>query len=135
MLYTSEESLFESTRKKPWIFNAMLVLFGVTFILMLIFLICTITLGVKKSVATSPAKPKNIIFMVGDGFGPASQTFARVTSKRGQLPLDKIFVGSSRTYSSSSPVTDSAAGATAFACALKSYNGAWIHLANPVEQY
>lgn len=39
------------------------------------------------------------------------------------LPLDTILVGSSRTRSSSSLVTDSAAGATAFACNLKSYNG------------
>ena len=33
-------------------------------------------------------------------------------------------VGSSRTRSSNSLVTDSAAGATAFACAIKTYNGA-----------
>jgi alkaline phosphatase len=36
-----------------------------------------------------------------------------------KLPLDDILVGSSRTRSSSSLVTDSAAGATAFSCALK----------------
>ncbi|KAJ3293977.1 vacuolar alkaline phosphatase [Borealophlyctis nickersoniae] len=41
-----------------------------------------------------------------------------------QLPLDTILVGSSRTRSSSSLVTDSAAGATAFSCVLKTYNGA-----------
>lgn len=40
------------------------------------------------------------------------------------LTLDKHFIGSSRTRSSSSLVTDSAAGATAFSCGLKSYNGA-----------
>ena len=40
------------------------------------------------------------------------------------LTLDKHFIGSSRTRSSNSLVTDSAAGATAFGCALKSYNGA-----------
>jgi len=72
----------------------------------------------------SSTKPKNIIFMVGDGFGPASQTFARVASGKEHLFLDEILVGTSRTYSSDSPVTDSAAGATAFACGLKSYNGA-----------
>ncbi|KAG0305289.1 hypothetical protein BGZ99_002148, partial [Dissophora globulifera] len=38
--------------------------------------------------------------------------------------LDEILVGASRTRSSSSLVTDSAAGATAFSCAKKSYNAA-----------
>ena len=74
---------------------------------------------------------RNVILMISDGFGPASQTAARnyhqyVSNSpvNTQLPLDTILVGSSRTRSSSSLVTDSAAGATAFACALKSYNGA-----------
>lgn len=40
------------------------------------------------------------------------------------LTLDKHLIGSSRTRSSNSLVTDSAAGATAFSCGLKSYNGA-----------
>ncbi|CAG8544509.1 5038_t:CDS:2, partial [Scutellospora calospora] len=39
-------------------------------------------------------------------------------------PLDQILVGSSRTRSSDSLVTDSAAGATAFSCIKKTYNGA-----------
>src|SRR6201999_2727500 len=38
--------------------------------------------------------------------------------------LDKHHIGNSRTRSSSSLVTDSAAGATAFSCGFKSYNGA-----------
>lgn len=40
------------------------------------------------------------------------------------LVLDRHFWGTSRTRSSSSLVTDSAAGATAFSCGRKSYNGA-----------
>lgn len=40
------------------------------------------------------------------------------------LVLDKHFWGSSRTRSTNSWVTDSAAGATAFSCGKKSYNGA-----------
>ncbi|KAI9205059.1 alkaline-phosphatase-like protein [Polychytrium aggregatum] len=74
---------------------------------------------------------RNVIMMVSDGFGPASETFARNYHTYindlpydSQLPLDTILVGSSRTRSSSSLVTDSAAGATAFSCGLKSYNGA-----------
>ncbi|RCH92514.1 hypothetical protein CU098_002020, partial [Rhizopus stolonifer] len=74
---------------------------------------------------------KNVIMMISDGFGPASETFARQYNTwlnhadvKTMLPLDEIHVGHSRTQSSSSFVTDSAAGATAFSCAQKSYNGA-----------
>lgn len=74
---------------------------------------------------------KNVIMMISDGFGPASETFARQyytwlgeRDVKTMLPLDEIHVGHSRTQSSSSLVTDSAAGATAFSCAQKSYNGA-----------
>ncbi|KAJ1952025.1 vacuolar alkaline phosphatase, partial [Linderina pennispora] len=77
------------------------------------------------------SKKRNVILMISDGFGPASETMARnfwqQTHKLPvgfQSPLDEILVGSSRTRSSSSLVTDSAAGATAFSCGLKSYNGA-----------
>ncbi|KAI8323849.1 alkaline phosphatase-like protein [Martensiomyces pterosporus] len=77
------------------------------------------------------SKKRNVILMISDGFGPASETMARnfVQQINGlpvgfQSPLDEILVGSSRTRSSSSLITDSAAGATAFSCGLKSYNGA-----------
>ncbi|EGG05233.1 uncharacterized protein MELLADRAFT_48897 [Melampsora larici-populina 98AG31] len=68
--------------------------------------------------------------MISDGFGPASETFARgfvqhfEADTMSHLPLDPLLVGSSRTRSSNSLVTDSAAGATAFACGIKTYNGA-----------
>ncbi|CUM67656.1 uncharacterized protein PRCAT00005357001 [Priceomyces carsonii] len=77
------------------------------------------------------SQKKNVIFMVTDGMGPASLSLARSFKQhRDKLPindileLDKYLIGSSRTRSSSSLVTDSAAGATAFSCALKTYNGA-----------
>jgi alkaline phosphatase len=41
-----------------------------------------------------------------------------------ELDIDHYKVGSSRTYSTNSLVTDSAAGATCFSCAQKTYNGA-----------
>ncbi|KAK4048214.1 vacuolar alkaline phosphatase [Microbotryomycetes sp. JL201] len=97
-----------------------------------------------------------VILMVSDGMGPASQTMSREflqflhdessvaqatknklnesvwskldsgfqTERFGKTPLDDILVGASRTRSSSSLITDSAAGATAFSCAIKTYNGA-----------
>ncbi|BGP25216.1 vacuolar alkaline phosphatase [Rhodotorula toruloides] len=100
-----------------------------------------------------------VILMISDGMGPASETMARSfvqylastnssssdftrsllndsswtglengyrgrSSMGGMLPLDEILVGSSRTRSSNSLITDSAAGATAFSCGVKTYNGA-----------
>ena len=80
---------------------------------------------------SSSHKKKNVIFFVTDGMGPASLSMARSFNQHIHdlqindiLTLDQHFIGSSRTRSSDSLVTDSAAGATAFACALKSYNGA-----------
>ena len=69
--------------------------------------------------------------MVSDGMGPASLSLTRSFRQHvSNLPIDDVltldrhFWGSSRTRSSNSLVTDSAAGATAFSCARKSYNGA-----------
>lgn len=68
-------------------------------------------------------RPKNLILMIADGFGPASATLAREVAER-PLVLDAILAGSVGTASTSSEVTDSAAGATAYACGLKTYDGA-----------
>ncbi|ORX73579.1 alkaline phosphatase-like protein, partial [Linderina pennispora] len=69
--------------------------------------------------------------IVSDGFGVASETLARTYVQQiDRKPyqwlsnLDEILVGTSRTKASDSLVTDSAAGATAFSCGKKSYNGA-----------
>ncbi|KAJ2255788.1 vacuolar alkaline phosphatase [Coemansia sp. RSA 455] len=77
------------------------------------------------------SKKRNVILMISDGFGPASETMARNYVQQindlpidFKSPLDEILVGSSRTRSKSSLVTDSAAGATAFSCLIKTYNGA-----------
>ncbi|KAH8551104.1 alkaline phosphatase [Umbelopsis sp. PMI_123] len=74
---------------------------------------------------------RNVIMMISDGFGPASETYSRSYYQYinnlpfdHMMPLDTIHVGQSRTRSASSLVTDSAAGATAFSCAMKTYNGA-----------
>lgn len=78
-----------------------------------------------------PSGKRNLIFMVSDGMGPTSLTMTRSyrQSEAGlpvgdTLVLDKYLIGSSRTRSTSSLITDSAAGATAFSCGKKSYNGA-----------
>jgi alkaline phosphatase len=78
-----------------------------------------------------PTGKRNLIFMVSDGMGPTSLSLTRsfMQFQNGapfseQLVIDQHLIGQSRTRSSSSLITDSAAGATAFSCGKKSYNGA-----------
>lgn len=78
-----------------------------------------------------PTGKRNLILMVSDGMGPTSLSLTRSFRQHTEglpiddiLVLDKHHIGTSRTRSSSSLVTDSAAGATAFSCGFKSYNGA-----------
>ncbi|GAA5886199.1 hypothetical protein JCM3774_005713, partial [Rhodotorula dairenensis] len=112
-----------------------------------------------SSLGMSSGGQIQVILMISDGMGPASETLARSYVQylassnsttalpprsllnesswanlevgfrgrpdgQGRLPLDDMLVGTSRTRSSNSLITDSAAGATAFSCALKTYNGA-----------
>ncbi|PVI05309.1 alkaline phosphatase-like protein [Periconia macrospinosa] len=85
----------------------------------------------SKPTDPSPSGKRNLIFMVSDGMGPTSLSLTRsyMQFKNGapfseQLVIDQHMIGQSRTRSASSLITDSAAGATAFSCAQKSYNGA-----------
>ena len=68
--------------------------------------------------------PKNIILMIGDGMGVA-QVYAGLTANKGHLNLERCpSIGFHKNQASDQYVTDSAAGATAFACGQKTYNGA-----------
>jgi alkaline phosphatase len=72
----------------------------------------------------SSKKPKNIILFIGDGMGIV-QLYSAMTANGGSLFLQNfIHCGFSKTYSSSDYITDSAAGGTALACGIKTYNGA-----------
>ncbi|GBB94341.1 hypothetical protein RclHR1_23380003 [Rhizophagus clarus] len=93
--------------------------------------IVIVSVWASLSSGANSYEKRSVILMISDGFGPASETFARDYNQYVKklnynylTPLDDILVGSSRTRSSNSLVTDSAAGATAFACAMKSYNRA-----------
>ncbi|WP_372650384.1 alkaline phosphatase [Draconibacterium sp.] len=69
-------------------------------------------------------KPKNIIFLIGDGMG-VSQVFAGITANQGHLFLENFrHIGFSKTQSADNYITDSAAGGTALACGVRTYNGA-----------
>ena len=68
--------------------------------------------------------PKNIILLIGDGMG-LTQVTAGMYANGNKLNLERFPVtGLIKTHSSSHLITDSAAGATAFSCGCKTYNGA-----------
>ena len=67
--------------------------------------------------------PKNIILMIGDGMG-ITQITAGMYLNGNKLNLEEFkYIGLHKSYSADNLVTDSAAGATAFACGKKTYNG------------
>lgn len=69
-------------------------------------------------------RPLNVILMIGDGMG-LTQITAGLYRNGNKLNLERFpVVGLHKSYSSSDLVTDSAAGATAFSCGVKTYNGA-----------
>lgn len=70
-----------------------------------------------------PDAPRNVIFLIADGMGPAYASLARGVAGR-PLALDSIVVGSSSTGAADSPVTDSGAAATALACGVHTLNQA-----------
>lgn len=73
---------------------------------------------------TTVKKPKNIIFLVGDGMG-LSQVSSSIFYNTNKPNFERFStIGLSKTSSSSDLITDSAAGATAFSIGLKTYNGA-----------
>ncbi|KPZ65956.1 Alkaline phosphatase 4 precursor [Pseudoalteromonas sp. P1-16-1b] len=91
----------------------------------LLALLCTTT-G-----AFAQTAPKNVIYMIGDGMGPAFTTAYRyykddpTTKEIETTVFDTILKGMAHTYPDDHTyVTDSAAGATALSSGHKSYNGA-----------
>lgn len=68
--------------------------------------------------------PKNVILLIGDGMGLSQVSVAQfevdTPSNFERFPV----IGLSKTSSSKQLITDSASGATAFACGVKTYNGA-----------
>jgi alkaline phosphatase len=69
-------------------------------------------------------RPRNVILLIGDGMG-LSQITAASVAKRDKLAIETCpYIGLVRTYAANKLVTDSAAGATAMATGIKTYNGA-----------
>ncbi len=73
---------------------------------------------------TKQSKPKNIVLLIGDGMG-LTQLSAGIYSNGNTSNFERCpIIGLHKPYASNRLVTDSAAGATAFACGQKTYNGA-----------
>lgn len=69
-------------------------------------------------------KPKNVIFLIGDGMGLPQITGAMYMNNN-KIAFERFKnIGLHKSHSSDNLVTDSAAGATAFASGVKTYNGA-----------
>lgn len=82
----------------------------------------------KRADSLSGPKPvkkaKNVILMIGDGMG-LTQISAGLYSNNNKLNLEQFTdIGLHKSYASNNLITDSAAGATAFASGEKTYNGA-----------
>ncbi|KAJ0419603.1 alkaline-phosphatase-like protein [Aspergillus carlsbadensis] len=89
-----------------------------------------------QTAVAATLQAKNVIYIVPDGYGPASQNMARdlvslvesgTTGSNPQireLAVDDLAIGRVRTHSANNMITDSAASGTAFAAGHKSYNGA-----------
>lgn len=92
------------------------------------------TIDVSEENATKDLLPlvedkqiKNVILMIGDGTGLAQIASGQlaVAGPDGLLHMQTMPVtGIVKTHSSDNLITDSAAGATAYSCGLKTYNGA-----------
>lgn len=94
-------------------------------ITIIILTICVIITNNQLATAQNKhtKKPKNIIFLIGDGMATA-QIYAALTVKKDNLNISKFrCIGFHKTYSTSDYITDSAAGATAFSTGHKTKNG------------
>jgi alkaline phosphatase len=95
-----------------------------------VLLIAVVFVGIVLSYNALPQKgknkvekPENIIIMIGDGMG-LSQITAAKYANGGTLNLDRFKnIGMITTHSADNLITDSGAGATAFACGVKTNNG------------
>lgn len=118
--------------KKRWVFFAVLLLAQLSI------LACShaqnVTVDVsfyqvppQEKLQTVPAdRAKNVILLIGDGMGIAQITAARIRAvgPGGMLNMDRMPVtGFVRTHSADQLITDSAAGATAYATGHKTNNG------------
>ncbi len=93
----------------------------------MIYLVLLVTLfSCKSQIAKEevPPKAKNVILLIGDGTGLSQISSAFYFKKTSPNYVRFKYIGLINTSSSREDITDSAAGATAFASGVKTYNGA-----------
>jgi|GEM_PF-354835 len=85
--------------------------------------------GITKQAEAVPTKPKNVIFLIGDGMGYEQIKAARDADADHHLAMDDVNTasGSVTTRSADAAITDSAPAATALASGYKANNN-WIGL-------
>ncbi|MDF2499518.1 MAG: alkaline phosphatase [Anaerosporomusa subterranea] len=87
--------------------------------LVILLLLVTVATQFLPTPALAAPKPKNVIILMVDGSGATHSTVSR-WYKGEPLAMEEIVVGSVRTYSAESLITDSAPASTAFATGNKS---------------
>lgn len=97
---------------------------------LLVFLLFLSACAQKRNISAPPQvidyapHPKNIILMIGDGMGLA-QLSAAIYDSKNKHPLEEFpVIGLHKSFATSDLITDSGAGATAFACGIKTYRNA-----------
>lgn len=96
-------------------------------LIVLLITACAKPIAPEPQLAAPPVlldQPRNIILMIGDGMGLSTISAALYDSNK-PMNLERFpVVGLHKSYSFDDLITDSAAGATAFSCGLKTYNNA-----------
>ncbi len=92
-------------------------------------LVAALALLAAAPAATAAERARNVIFLHGDGMGPSQRELIRIGTlgHSGALQMDRLRYGGLVHTDSADPeeaVTDSAAGATAYASGVRTYNGA-----------
>lgn len=91
-----------------------------------LFVSSVVTTQAPNQVNAASSNTRNVILFVGDGMGTAQRNAIRLATvgEKGNLAMDSMPYAGLIHTSSTVPVTDSAASATAYASGVKTYNGA-----------
>ena len=93
-------------------------------IIYLVLFITSFSCKSPKAIEETPPKAQNVILLIGDGTGLAQVSSAFYFKETSPNYARFKTIGLINTSSSREDITDSAAGATAFASGVKTYNGA-----------
>jgi alkaline phosphatase len=112
-----------SIKAHKCVFIVVGVILIISFVALVVSMIVLFSATHRASTATGPL---NVILMLSDGMGPASISMARAyrnaTQNVQRLFVDDYLSGSVQTASLDSRITDSAAGATSYACGTRTFN-------------